>query len=266
MTLAELLLLDLCAALGAMTLLWIASLPLRNASIVDAWWGPGIAGLAWLNLAVTEAPARALLAASLVTLWGLRLGVHLLWRARGSGEDPRYAAMRRSHGARFGWVSLFTVFLLQGVLQVAVSLPLAVVAAEPGPAALGALDALGIAVFAVGLGFEAAGDLQLARFRADPRSAGRVLDHGLWAWTRHPNYFGDFLVWWGLFIIALGSPLGWLALPGPALLSFLLLRVSGVTLLERTLVERRPDYAAYMARVPAFFPRPPRRGAGRASP
>jgi steroid 5-alpha reductase family enzyme len=133
------------------------------------------------------------------------------------------------------------------------------VAAEPGAGGLGGLDALGAALFSAGLAFESVADLQLARFKADPRSAGRVMDRGLWAWTRHPNYFGDCLAWWGIFVVALAAPFGWTALPAPALMTFLLLRVSGVALLERSIGKRRPGYAEYAARVPAFFPRPPRR-------
>lgn len=141
------------------------------------------------------------------------------------------------------------------------SLPIALAMARPGPASLGALDALGVALFAVGLFFEVVGDAQLARFRADPASAGRVMDRGLWGWTRHPNYFGDCCVWWGVATIALATPLGWAGLLGPAVMTVLLLRVSGVALLERTITRRRPAYADYVARVPAFFPRPPHRGA-----
>jgi steroid 5-alpha reductase family enzyme len=256
----ELLLLNLGVALGAMLALWLASLALRDVSIVDAWWGPGFALLAWVDVAATGAGHhRPLLVAALVTLWGLRLGGYLLWRNRGRPEDPRYTAMRRHHGARFPWVSLATVFALQGVLQVAVGLPIALTAARPGGPALGALDLLGAALFAVGLFFESVGDLQLAGFRADPANAGRVMDRGLWAWTRHPNYFGDCLAWWGVGAIALAAPLGWIALLGPALMTFLLLRVSGVALLERSIARRRPGYAEYAARVPAFLPRPPRR-------
>jgi steroid 5-alpha reductase family enzyme len=255
----ELLLLNLGVALAAMLLVWLASVALRDASIVDAWWGPGFALLAFADVAVAGAHPRSLLVAALLALWGLRLAAHLLWRSRGRPEDPRYAAMRRRHGARFALRSLFTVFCLQGVLQVAVGLPIAVVAARPGAPQLGAFDALGAALLATGLLFEAVGDLQLARFRADPANASRVMDRGLWAWTRHPNYFGDCLAWWGIFVVALASPLGWLALPGPALMTFLLLRVSGVALLERSIGRRRPGYAEYAARVPAFVPRRPRR-------
>lgn len=259
MGVAEILLLNAAVALGAMLLLWLASLALRDVSIVDAWWGPGFALLAWVDVAAAGAHPRSLLLAAAVTLWGLRLGGYLLWRNHGQPEDARYAAMRRHHGTRFPLVSLLTVFALQGALQVAVGLPFAVVAAEPGAGGLGALDAFGAALFAAGLAFESVADLQLARFKADPSSRGRVMDRGLWAWTRHPNYFGDCLAWWGLFVVALAAPFGWTSLPGPALMTFLLLRVSGVALLERSIGKRRPGYAEYAARVPAFFPRPPRR-------
>jgi steroid 5-alpha reductase family enzyme len=139
-----------------------------------------------------------------------------------------------------------------------VSLPVQVVMRAPG-GPLGPLDALGALVCAIGIGFEAIGDGQLARFKADPANAGRVMDRGLWRYTRHPNYFGDACVWWGLFAIALGTPLGPWSVVGPVLMTFLLLRVSGVPLLERSLAKRRPDYAAYASRTSAFFPRPPRR-------
>jgi steroid 5-alpha reductase family enzyme len=260
MSLGALLLLNLAVALGAMLPLWLVGLARRDVSLVDAWWGPGFALLAWVDALVAgRGQPRPLAVAVLVTLWGLRLGAYLLWRSRGEPEDPRYASMRRHHGARFAWRSLVTVFGLQGVLQVAVGLPIAVTAVRPGAPELGALDALGAALCAIGLAFESVGDWQLARFRVDAANAGRVMDRGLWAWTRHPNYFGDCLVWWGIFGVALAGPLGWLSLPGPALMTFLLLRVSGVALLERSIGKRRPGYAEYATRVPAFFPRPPRR-------
>jgi steroid 5-alpha reductase family enzyme len=166
--------------------------------------------------------------------------------------------MRKHWGERFPWVSLATVFGLQGALQWVVSLPLQVGAAAPGAAPLGALDALGAALFATGLAFEAVGDHQLARFKADPANRGRVLDRGLWRFTRHPNYFGDALAHWGLFTIALATPHGAATLIGPALMTFLLLRVSGVALLERSIGRRRPAYDEYQRRTSAFLPLPPR--------
>ncbi len=248
------------AIAAAMLALWLLSLALRNASIVDVWWGPGIAlgtAVAWLSGGASH--PRAALLVGLAALWALRLGGYLLWRNAGHGEDPRYQAMRRYWGARFPWISLATVFTLQGVLQWVVSLPLQLGAAAPGDAPLGVGDALGVLLFATGLGFEAIGDAQLARFKADPGNRGRVMDRGLWRFTRHPNYFGDALAHWGMFVVALGTPHGAWAIVGPALMTFLLLRVSGVALLERSIGKRRPDYVAYQRRTSAFFPLPPRR-------
>jgi len=244
----------------AMSILWLVSLARRDASIVDIYWGPGFLIVASVACAVGHGgdPPRRALSLALVALWGLRLGLHLYFRNRGAGEDYRYQAMRRRHGERFGRISLVTVFGLQGVLAWIVSLPAQVVHVSAG-GPLGPLDLAGALLFAVGFSFEAIGDWQLARFKADPTSRGRVMDQGLWRYTRHPNYFGDALVWWGLFAIALATPIGVWTLPGPLLMTFLLRRVSGVPLLERSLRKRRPGYADYAARTSAFFPLPPRR-------
>jgi len=240
--------------------LWGLSLVRRDASIVDVYWGAGfgvIALLAW-SLAGGQGGARADLVTALALLWSLRLGGHLAWRRRGEPEDFRYREMRAYHGERFGRVSLYSVFLLQGALQWLVSLPIQIVHLDASPAPLGLVDALGCGLFAIGFGFEAVGDAQLARFRADPANRGRTLDRGLWRYTRHPNYFGDVLVWWGFFCFALAAPFGAVTALSPVLLTFLVLRVSGVPLLERGLRKRRDDYAAYCQRTSAFIPRPPR--------
>ena len=258
----------LAAAVG-MFALWLLSLFLRDASIVDVAWGPGFAVIAAVT-AVQSAPlsARGVLLLALVTLWALRLGAFLFVRNHGRGEDPRYQAMRRHWGARFPQVSLLTVFALQGVLMWWISLPLQVGIAGAGAhaaacsiaceaSALHALnlrDAFGVLLFATGFTFEALGDFQLARFRATPENAGRVCERGLWAYTRHPNYFGDALAHWGFFTIALGSEGAIFTALSPALMTFMLLRVSGVALLERSIGKRRPAYAAYQQRVSAFFP------------
>jgi steroid 5-alpha reductase family enzyme len=239
---------------------WLLSLVRRDASIVDVFWGVGFVAVALSTWTFERGyEPRATLVLGLVALWGLRLAGHLLLRNRGQPEDPRYQAMRRAHGARFAWVSLYTVFGLQAALLWIVSLPAQVAITAAVPAWLGPLDAIGSALFAIGFLFEAVGDLQLARFRADPANRGRVLQRGLWAWTRHPNYFGDALVWWGIFAIALGVPWGWATLPAPALMTLLLLRVSGVALLERSIAKRRPEYEQYRERTSAFLPWPPRR-------
>lgn len=253
----EVMLASAAVVTAAMVALWAWSLRLRDASIVDPFWGPGFALVAWTSVAVAGPSPRGLLLAALVTAWGLRLAIHLGLRRRGHGEDRRYAAMRAARGERFAVVSLFTVFLLQAALLWLVSLPLQAGAALGRGEPLGALEAAGAAVFAVGLVLEAVADAQLARFLRDPGSRGRVLDRGVWAWSRHPNYFGDFLVWWGLGLAALGAGAPW-ALAGPAAMTVLLLRVSGVRLLESTIAERRPEYAEYAARTSPFFPWPPR--------
>jgi len=242
-----------------MVAVWLASLRLRDASIVDVTWGPGFAGIALVAFAVSNGfLGRRALITALALVWGLRLGGYLLWRNRGKPEDFRYQAMRRHWGARFPLMSFLTVFTLQGVLMWIVSLPLQIAQLAPEPAQLGALDLLGAGLWLVGMFFESVGDAQLARFKADPASAGKVMDRGLWRYTRHPNYFGDCLVWWGLFAIALSVPGGIYSIVGPIVMTVLLRRVSGVTLLERSLVKRRPGYAAYVARTNAFVPGPPR--------
>jgi len=238
---------------------WLVSVGKRNASIVDITWGPGFAGIALVAFATSDGVlARRVLVTGLALVWGLRLGGYLLWRAWGKPEDFRYQAMRRYWGARFPLVSLVTVFALQGVLMWIVSLPLQIAQVAREPESLGALDALGVALWGIGMFFESVGDAQLARFKADPANAGRVMDRGLWRYTRHPNYFGDCLVWWGLFAIALAVPGGIYAIVGPIVMTVLLRRVSGVTLLERSLLKRRAGYAEYVSRTNAFIPGPPR--------
>jgi len=240
--------------------IWLVSLAARDASIVDIAWGP-----AFLVIAIVSfwkgggAPTRQHLLLVLVALWSLRLAGYLAWRNLGSGEDFRYQKMRAHWGERFCWVSLFTVYLLQGALAWIVSAPIQLAMASPVPERLGWLDWVGAAFFAVGFVFESVGDLQLARFKADPANAGKVLDSGLWAWTRHPNYFGDCVQWWGFFLIALSTPRGWLSIVGPLVMTWLLMKVSGVPMLERSLRMKRAGYDEYRRRVSAFFPRPPRR-------
>jgi len=241
------------------TLVWVLSVRLQNASIADVWWGIGFLQLAWLYCFLSPVLSpRSWLVAALVTLWGARLSWHIYRRSRGRGEDPRYQAMRDLHGGAFWWRSLFTVFWLQGAIQWFVAIPLLVAIRATHPAALTAVDGLGVMVFAVGFGFEVVGDYQLARFKAEPSNRGRVLDRGLWRYTRHPNYFGDALLWWGVYAIAAATPRGWLTVLSPALMSFLLIRVSGVTLLEEGLKASKPGYHAYISRTPAFFPWFPR--------
>ena len=250
----------LLLVLGLAFVVWLVSLVRRDASLADIFWGLGFVALAWLYRGLGDAESlRAALVPALVTIWGARLSAHILWRSRGRGEDPRYAAMRRRWGARFPLVSLFTVFWLQAAVLWIVALPLLQVQTAPAPWSW--LDGLGVALFVAGFAFEAVGDLQLLRFRADPANRGRVLDRGLWRYTRHPNYFGDATLWWGLGCLALATPGGAWTLAGPVLMTFLLRRVSGVTLLEKGLHETRPGYRDYVTRTSPFLPRPPRRPA-----
>jgi steroid 5-alpha reductase family enzyme len=257
--LAETLVLTLVTLIAAMLGLWLVASRRRDVSVVDIFWGCGFAVVAWLACwwnAATE--PRPILLAVLTSVWGLRLSVHLARRNWGRPEDRRYAAMRQRHGDAFPWISLWTVFFLQAILLWFVSMPLQVAAAESAPNNWNTLDAVGIALWTLGFLFESVGDWQLARFKSQPENAGRVMDRGLWRFTRHPNYFGDFCVWWGLYLVAAAGGAAW-TVASPILMSVLLLRVSGVTLLESTIVERRPEYAAYQARTNAFFPGPPRR-------
>ena len=247
-------------AVALMTAVWAASVVWRDASLVDRYWGAGFVVLAWFWFAVSDSSLAALVPLALVSVWGLRLSLYLTWRNWGHGEDPRYRAMREQHGETFVWRSLVTVFLLQGAILWLVAMPLLVAVRELDAAALAAWPAvLGMGVFAIGLAFEAVGDWQLARFKARPGNAGKVMDRGLWRYTRHPNYFGDILVWWGLFGVALAAG-GWWTLFAPAIMTFLLARVSGVTLLERRLHETRPAYRDYVARTNALVPWFPREG------
>jgi len=239
--------------LTALTFVWVLSVRLRDASIADVCWGSGFALLAWLYCLLSPMSPRSWLVATLITVWGARLSRYIFGRNHGKGEDPRYQAMRASQGHAFWWRSLFTVFWLQGAILWFVALPVLVAVRATQPASLTTVDALGVMVFAAGFTFEVVGDYQLARFKADPSNRGRVLDRGLWRYTRHPNYFGDATLWWGVYLIACATPGGWRTILSPALMSFLLVRVSGVALLEKGLMSR-PGYREYVTRTPAFFP------------
>ncbi len=248
----------LVTLLLAMLALWAVSLAKRDAAIADVFWGAGFILVAWVAF-ILNAPVawRIWLVTTLTTIWGLRLALHLLRRNLQHAEDRRYAAMRSHHGPSFWWVSLFTVFLLQGAILWFISLPLQIAAAKNVFHGFSVLDAAGILLWATGFFFESVGDWQLTRFKADPRNQGKVMDRGLWRYTRHPNYFGDFCIWWGLYLLCTAGGAAWTIL-SPTLMAFLLMRVSGVTLLESNIQDRRPDYAAYQARTNAFFPGPPR--------
>lgn len=251
--------LTFCLALGLLT--WLCSLWRRDASLADRIWPVSIAGAGLLQIFVAPGPAstRTLLMALLGTVWAWRLGLFVTIRNWGHGEDRRYRDMRERNAPHFGWKSLYLVFGLQAVLAWVVAAPF--LAGQMGERAWGWGDAVGAAIASFGIVFESVGDAQLARFRADPANRGRVMDRGLWRFTRHPNYFGEACVWWGLWGMAV-SGAGWLgawSVVSPLLMTVLLLKVSGVGLLEKDIADRRPGYRDYIARTNAFVPGPPRR-------
>ena len=250
----------LLVALGFMTAIWVASLVLKDSSIVDICWGVGFVVAAWVYFALTPDgfQGRKLLIGALVTIWGLRLSIHILRRNWGRGEDFRYRQWREAAGASWWWRSFFKVYLLQGVILWIVSAPLLAAQISPTPGALTVVDGLGVAAWAVGFFFEAVGDWQLERFKANPANKGKVLMAGVWRYTRHPNYFGDAAQWWGIWLVAAATGAGLLTIFSPALMTFLLVKVSGVALLEKSLAETRPGYKEYMETTSAFIPRFPR--------
>ena len=246
----------LVVILFAGLLTWLLSLVKRDVGIVDSLWAPMFlfAAIAyWSNVA--DPGTRASIVLALVGLWTLRLTGYITWRNWGEDEDARYRAIRHRNQPGFGFKSLYLVFGLQGVIAWIVSLPL--LAAITSDAPLGLLDFIGMGLWLVGMTFETLGDWQLARFKGDPANRGKVLDSGLWRYSRHPNYFGNACIWWGFFLIALSAG-GWWSLVSPILMTFLLLKVSGVALLEKDIGERRPSYREYIERTNAFVPGPPK--------
>jgi len=245
--------------IGGMTLLWLVSLALRNASIVDIFWGTGFVLAGWLYFLLTPAALteRKLLLMLLVSLWGLRLSFHILRRNWGKGEDFRYRQWREEAGGRWWWQSFFKVFFLQGILMWLISAPLLAAQMFSGQDRLSILDGAAIAVWGIGFFFEVVGDWQLSRFLSNPANRGKLLTSGVWRYTRHPNYFGDAAQWWGFYLFAL-SVGGWWTIFSPLLMTVLLRYVSGVALLEKTM-QHKPGYQEYMNTTPAFFPWFPRR-------
>ncbi|MDH3883765.1 MAG: DUF1295 domain-containing protein [Desulfobacterales bacterium] len=246
---------NLVAVAAMMITGWLISLGYRNVSIVDSLWGLGFVLIAWLTFFMSDGVwSRKMLIAVLVTLWGLRLSIYLSWRNWGKGEDPRYGSWRKKSGDRFWLVSLFKVFILQALFLWVISLAVQIGQLASIPAKLTWLDGLGIIVWAVGFTFESLGDWQLAKFKSDPASKGRVMDRGLWAYTRHPNYFGEFLIWWGIFLITLSTPNSWWTILSPVIITLVLLKMTGIPLTEQELVKNRPGYSEYVKRTSAFVP------------
>lgn len=237
---------------------WLISLAKRDVSIVDSFWSlfflAGVLVYAWY---ATTLGSRATLLLVLVSLWALRLAGYLTWRNWGEPEDRRYQAIRVRNQPGFEWKSLYLVFGLQALLAAIITAPL--LAGMGGSHALNFLDLAGLALWVIGFGFETVGDWQLARFKSRPANRRQVLDRGLWRYTRHPNYFGDAAQWWGFYLIAAATGIGAWTIFSPVIMTFLLVRVSGVGMLEKTLKETKPGYREYMERTSAFVPLPPRR-------
>lgn len=245
---------------GLMTLLWLVSLALHNSSIVDIFWGTGFVVVTWTAFLLTPegfAP-RKLLLGTLVTIWGLRLSLHILTRNWGKPEDFRYQVWRKEAGAAWWWRSLFKVFLLQGVLLWVIAAPLLAAQVPAQPDQLTWIDIIAVPLWLIGFCFEAVGDWQLARFKAYPANKGKVLQTGVWRYTRHPNYFGDATQWWAYYLVAVAAG-GWWTIFSPIIMTTLLMRVSGVTLLEKTLKTEKPGYKEYIETTSEFIPWLPRR-------
>ncbi len=257
---AQIYFLGLVAALALPSLAWLVSLLKRDVSIVDSLWSLIFLALCTTYFLLNEfTTLRGTIVLALVALWAVRLSAYITWRNWGEPEDARYQAMRRKHSPNFALKSLGIVFLLQGTLAWIISLPL--LAATTGSIPLNYIDMLAIALVLFGVMYESIADAQLAAFKASPENRGKVMDTGLWRNTRHPNYFGECCVWWGFYLFALAAG-GWWSVLSPVLMTFLLLRVSGVTLLEKDIVERRPAYRDYISRTNAFIPGPVRQHTG----
>ena len=238
--------------LAAAILLWLVSLQKRDVSIVDSFWSLMIllSGLVFF-ISTAQLEQRSYLVLTLAVIWAIRLSAYISWRNRGETEDYRYQVIRKNNEPHFKYKSLYIVFGLQAVLAWIVSLPL--LSAINSQNSLYWLDYLALSLWLFGMFFEVIGDAQLARFKADAANKGKVMAQGLWRYTRHPNYFGEFCIWWAFFIFAVASGYWW-SIISPVLMSLLLLKVSGVSLLEKDIHERRPAYADYRQRTNAFFP------------
>ena len=238
--------------LGVAIALWIISLFKRDVSIVDSFWSVMIllAGLVYL-LNAPEPGERAYLVIGLTLIWAIRLSAYISWRNRGEQEDYRYQQIRKNNQPYFEFKSFYIVFALQAALAWLVSLPLLAAINSQDP--LNWIDYLALSLWITGMLFEVIGDRQLASFKADSANRGKVLSRGLWRYTRHPNYFGEFCIWWAFFLFALASG-SWLSILSPLLMSLLLLKVSGVSLLEKDIASRRPQYEEYRKTTNAFFP------------
>jgi len=238
-----------------MTTLWVISIFLKNVSIVDLFWGFGFVVTAFFYFIKTDGyETRKILLLVLVAIWGLRLSIYLAWRNIGKGEDFRYAQFRKNYGEhRYWWISFFQTFLLQGVLMWLISSPLLGAQYYSENNTIGVLDILGVLFWLIGISFEAGGDFQLAKFKSNPENKGKVLNTGFWKYTRHPNYFGDSSVWWGYGLICLAAG-SYIPVLGSILMTALIIKVSGVALLEKSLKDTKPQYKEYIEKTSSFIP------------
>lgn len=255
MTFVQIYFVALAAIITLMSILWIISIPAKNVSIVDLFWGFGFVVTCLIYFLQTDGlEIRKILLLTMVAIWGLRLSLYLAWRNIGKGEDPRYQKFRRDYGERrYWWISFFQTFLLQGILMWLISAPLLGAQYSKDGNSLRVLDYAGVVVWLLGFIFEAGGDIQLARFKADPANKGKVLNKGFWYYTRHPNYFGDAAVWCGYALICISAG-SFIPVLGSVLMIALVIKVSGVALLEKTLKESKPEYKDYIEKTSAFIP------------
>jgi steroid 5-alpha reductase family enzyme len=258
---AMLLVQNFIVIMAVMIALWLLSIRIGDVSFIDSFWAFGFVVISTVTYATTDgSPARSLLILSLTMVWGIRLSGYLLSRWRREGADGRYLAMGKRIDGNIHLGFLRKVFLLQGCLLWIVSLPVQLGQVGADPAGLGPLAMIGALAAVFGIAVESVGDWQLARFKGDPQNAGKVMDRGLWRYSRHPNYFGDLCVWWGLFLIAAETAPGRFSFIGPAVLTWILAKWSGAVLIERRMKRSRPGYDAYVERTSRFIPWPPRTG------
>jgi len=241
-----------------MTVWYLVARALSRFDVADIAWGPGfIISVLTAAVAVSERlNPRAYLVMALVIVWGTRLPLHVYLRNRGKPEDARYRSWRQEWGKNAHIRAFFQIFMLQGLLLLVISLPITSVMMA-GSSAFTLLDAAGLFIWAMGFLFEAIGDWQLLRFKKDPAHKGRIIKAGLWRFSRHPNYFGEVTLWWGMYLIALSSGASWPVIIGPLTITFLILKVSGIPMLEKK-YEGNPEFEAYRRQTSAFFPLPPK--------
>ena len=267
MDVLRILAIDAVTVVIAFTTLWAICSAIRDVTMVDAWWALGMALLALATFVQMDvATDRRVLLLGLCALWAVRLGGYLFWRWRDHGPDRRYVRMMEKAQEKRGWgyarASFWLVFVTQAPLQFIVALPVMLGQIQAAPVALGTLAYIGAGLALFGIAFESIGDLQLTLFRKDPANTGKVLNTGLWRYTRHPNYFGDACVWWGLYLIGAETTLGIWAIPGPILLTWTLMKWSGAPTLEFRMRKTKPQYADYIATTSGFVPWPPKRAKG----